>query len=227
MSLCRATSWLAVAACGWLFASAVGHGVDRSAPEIAAALQRNYDGIRDFSAEFVHTYTGGALRKQLVERGHVLIKKPGRMRWEYISPEQKVFVSDGTKMYSYLPQDKQVIVSSVPGDDSASIPALFLAGKGNLTRDFTASIIDPPKGLPGDALALKLVPKSQQKEYDWLVLAVDPARLDLRGLLTMDAQGGASAIAFSNLKENVGLTDKQFAFSMPKGVDVVSDAPRR
>src|SRR5262249_22128769 len=119
---------------------------DRSAPEIAAALQRNYDGIRDFSADFVHTYTGGALRKQVIERAHVPIKKPGRRRWEYTSPEQNLFVSDDTKMYSYLPQDKQVIVSSVPADDSASIPALFLAGKGNLTRDFTPSIIDPPKG---------------------------------------------------------------------------------
>ena len=64
------------------------------------------------------------------------------MRWDYTAPEQKLFVSDGVKIYSYIPQDKQVIVAGVPPDDEAATPALFLAGKGNLTRDFTASLVD-------------------------------------------------------------------------------------
>src|SRR5438552_1468524 len=93
---------------------------DQSASEHAQTLQRKYDGIRDFSADFVHTYTGGVLRKQITERGHLLIKKPGKMRWEYTSPEQKTFVSDGIKMYSYIPEDKQVIVASVPPENEAT-----------------------------------------------------------------------------------------------------------
>jgi outer membrane lipoprotein carrier protein len=197
-----------------------------TAPELARALQSSYDGIRDFSADFVHVYQGGALRKQLTERGHVLIRKPGQMRWEYTTPEQKLFVSDGVKIYSYLPQDKQVIVNSVPRDDTASMPALFLAGKGSLTRDFTPSLLALPAQLPANSLALKLVPKTPQADYDWLVLAVEPGTLHLRGLLTADAQGGTSAISFTNLKENVGLTDKQFTFNIPRGVDVVSNSSR-
>lgn len=221
------TSAFALAAYVGLGLSVPVRTAEPTAPELAKALQRAYDGIRDFSADFVHSYQGGALRKQLTERGHVLIKKPGRMRWDYTGPEQKVFVSDGVKMYSYIPQDKQVMVSSVPQGDEASMPALFLAGKGNLTRDFTPSLVPTPAGLPQDALGLKLVPKTPQREYDWLVLAVDPARLHLRGFLTADAQGGTSTISFTNLKENVGLTDKQFTFSIPRGVDVLSDSPRR
>ena len=81
---------------------------------LAEQLQRKYASIKDFSADFVHAYQGGVLKKQITERGHVLIKKPGKMRWEYVAPEEKVFVSDGVKMYSYLPQDKQVIVTAVP-----------------------------------------------------------------------------------------------------------------
>ena len=199
--------------------------------ELAQALQRKYDGIRDFSADFVHTYRGGVLKKQLTEKGRLLIKKPGRMRWEYTSPEEKLFVSDGVKLYSYIPQDKQVMVGSVPQESSATTPALFLSGKGNLTRDFTPSAGELPGDLPtalkAGTVALKLVPKTPQPEYDWLVLLVDSGSLALRGLVTTDIQGGTSSIVFENLKENVGLTDKAFTFTIPRGVDVVTDAGGR
>src|SRR5215210_5303610 len=145
-------------------------GAELTAAELAQSLQRKYDGIRDFSADFVHTYKGGVLRKQLTEKGRLLIKKPGKMRWSYTSPEEKLFVSDGVKVYSYIPQDKQVIVNTVPKDDTASAPALFLAGKGNLVRDFTPSRAEAPAGSAPGTAALKLVPKTPQPDYDWLVL---------------------------------------------------------
>jgi outer membrane lipoprotein carrier protein len=192
-----------------------------TASELAAALQRKYDGVKDFAADFVHAYEGGVLRKQITERGKLQVKKPGKMRWEYTAPEEKLFVSDGVKMYSYIKQDKQVIVSDVPAADQATTPTLFLAGKGNLTRDFTPSLVDAPAGSPPGSQGLKLVPKTRQREYDWLTLVVDPVGLAIRGLVTVDAQGGTSRFSFTNLKENVGMTDKAFEFKMPRGVDVV------
>jgi outer membrane lipoprotein carrier protein len=199
---------------------------DVDASQLAQSLQKKYDGVKDFSADFIHTYEGGVLRKKITERGRLLIKKPGKMRWEYTTPEQKFFVSDGMKMYSYIPKDKQVIIANVPPQDQATTPTLFLAGKGNLTRDFTATLADVPEGMPAGSRALKLVPKSRQRDYDWLMLVIDPATLDMRGLVTVDAQGGKSTFSFNNLKQNVGLTDKDFAFKMPRGVDVVSAESR-
>jgi len=197
-----------------------------TAAEFAQALQKKYDAIKDFSADFVHAYEGGVLRKQVTERGKLLIKKPGKMRWEYTAPEEKLFVSDGSRMYSYIPLDKQVIVSSIPREDEATTPTLFLAGKGNLTRDFTTSFVDLPKGMPAGSRTLKLVPKAKQREYDWLMLVVDPATLVFRGLVTVDSQGGVSSFSFANLKENAGLADKAFTFKIPRGVDVVTASPR-
>src|SRR6185436_2526719 len=104
---------------------------DAGARDLATALQKKYDLLRDFSADFVHSYKGGVLKKTATERGRMIVKRPGKMRWQYTSPEEKLFVSDGVKVYSYIPQDKQVMVSSMPSGDRAASPTLFLAGKGS------------------------------------------------------------------------------------------------
>src|SRR3954466_31010 len=101
-----------------LFAAAV----TASATDLAQSLQHKYDTIRDFSADFVHTYTGGVLHKQITERGKVLVKKPGKMRWEYTSPEKKLFISDGVRVYQYIPADNQVTQGAAPKDDQPGAP---------------------------------------------------------------------------------------------------------
>jgi len=196
-----------------------------SAQDLARSLQKKYDTVRDFSTDFQHVYVGGLLKRQVTERGRLLIKKPGKMRWEYTAPEKKTFVSDGVKIYSYIPADQQVIVSTPPPPGEATTPALFLAGQGDLTRDFTVSDAPTPKGLPEGTRSLKLVPKVEQAEFDALILSVDPVSLTLRGLASEDSQGGTSSFLFTNLQENVGTSDKAFVFTMPRGVDVVTDEP--
>jgi outer membrane lipoprotein carrier protein len=223
--LLRFASLVAASACAAVALTASPRAADPTAAELAQTLQRKYESIKDFSANFVHSYRGGVLHKELTERGRLLVKKPGKMRWEYTAPEKKLFVSDGVKLYSYLPDDKQVMVNTIPRQDEATTPALFLAGKGNLTRDFAASIADPPKGSPPLSRALKFVPKASQPDYDWLVVVFDPS-FSIRGLVTADAQGGQSAFSFTDLQENVGLTDKAFTFTIPRGVEVISDASR-
>jgi outer membrane lipoprotein carrier protein len=197
-------------------------GQQQTATEVARAVQQHYDGVRDFSADFVHAYEGGVLRKTLTERGEVLVKKPGKMRWTYTAPERKLFVSDGVRLYSYVPADKQVIVSRVPAEDEANTAVMFLAGKGSLTRDFTVSFAEEAQPA-AEAVALKLVPEKRQQEYDWLTLVVDRRTLELRRLVTVDSQGGQSTFTFSKLKENVGIADNLFSFTIPRGVDVLSD----
>lgn len=193
------------------------------AAEIAAAVQQKYDRVKDFTADFTHTYEGGVLKKKASERGTVQIKKPGRMRWEYTAPEKKTFVADGRKVYSYIPADKQVIVNSVPADDEATTAVLFLAGKGNLSRDFRVSYIE---GAPQGTWALRLDPKQKQSDYDWLVLGVDGRTLQIRSLTAADQQGGRSTFQFSNYRENTGVADNVFAFKIPRGVDVINAGSR-
>ena len=189
------------------------------AADTARALQEKYDRVKDFNADFSHTYEGGVLKRKSTERGTVQIRQPGRMRWEYTSPEKKTFVSDGRKIYSYVPADKQVIVSDVPAADEATTAVLFLAGKGNLRRDFNVSYADT--SIPG-ALALRLDPRQKQRDYDWLIVTVDQTTLRIIALTAADQQGGRSTFTFTNYRENSGVADNVFAFKIPRGADVIN-----
>jgi outer membrane lipoprotein carrier protein len=190
--------------------------------QLAARIQTHYEAVRDFTANFTQTYRGGVLRKTTTERGTVAIKKPGRMKWTYTQPEEKLFVSDGTRMYIHVPADRQVIVRQMPSADTPASPVLSLLGRGNLTRDFAASATTVP-GAPAGTWALRLTPRQRQPEYDWLSLVVDPASLAIRMLVAQDGQGGTSTFAFTNLQENVGLSDKTFSFRIPRGADVITE----
>jgi outer membrane lipoprotein carrier protein len=195
------------------------------AQEVASALQKKYDAIRDFTADFVQESEGGLLRKKQTERGVVQVKKPGKMRWDYKAPEPKVFVSDGRRIYLHVPADNQVIITPVPEQDQATTAVLFLVGKGNLARDFTVSYAE---GGNADTYVLKLQPKLPERDYDWLQIEIDRRTLQIQSLSAADVQGGRSTFRFSNFKENAGLSDKTFEFKIPRGADVTTNsAPSR
>jgi outer membrane lipoprotein carrier protein len=189
--------------------------------DLARAIQNHYQQVRDFTAGFEQAYVGGALKRRTVERGTVAIRKPGRMRWDYESPEKKLFISDGTRMYFYVPADKQVRVSPMPADGRVPTPILFLAGRGDLLRDFRVEEVAAPGGAAG-VRALRLRPVKAEPEYETLTLVVDSGSYAIRQLVVVDGQGGTSTFSFTNLKENVGVPDSRFVFTMPKGVDVVT-----
>jgi outer membrane lipoprotein carrier protein len=188
---------------------------------LAKDLQSRYQSIKDFSADFVQSYRAGVLKTQTRESGTVAVKKPGKMRWTYAKPERKELVSDGRQLYWYVAADKQVIVRDAT--TQSSTPDLFLSGRGDIARDFTPSYVDSP--IPG-TVALKLVPRRSEPEYEYLVLAIDPGTRQIRGLTTRDHQGGESTLTFTNMKENRGLRDSDFTFKVPGGVTVVTDTAR-
>ena len=112
------------------------------------------------------------------------------------------------------------MVATLPSDDQATTPALFLAGKGDIARDFTAAYVETS---PAGTTALRLTPRRPEPEYEYLIVAIDPVTLQIRALTTRDRQGGDSTLTFSNLKENKGIADKAFVFLITRGVDVITD----
>ena len=197
-----------------------------AAPPVArllANLQAHYDRIADFSADFEHHYAGGVLRTTDVERGTMHVKKPRRWRFDYVDPEPKLFVCDGTTIHSWFPADRQVIVSPVPAGAGASTSAALLAGEGDLLRDFTARYAAGPP--PDGAWSIELRPVAGDAGYESLILTVDRTSLDILEIATTDFQGGVSTYVLSNVMQNQGLSDTLFGFDVPADVEVISEEP--
>ena len=197
-----------------------------AAPPVArllANLQAHYDRIADFSADFEHHYAGGVLRTTDVERGTMHVKKPRRWRFDYVDPEPKLFVCDGTTIHSWFPADRQVIVSPVPAGAGASTSAALLAGEGDLLRDFTARYAAGPP--PDGAWSIELRPVAGDAGYESLILTVDRTSLDILEIATTDFQGGVSTYVLSNVMQNQGLSDTLFGFDVPADAEVISEEP--
>ena len=193
-----------------------------SVETVISRLQSRYDRLNDFSADFHHTYAGGLLSTTDTERGVVHVKKPGRWRFNYSIPEEKSFISNGSSIFSYFPQDQQVIISQLPTSPGASTPALFLSGVGNLHRDFDTEVLNPVDS-DSRSLILRLTPIADNANYEFLMLTLDPETFDIKVMASTDFQGGVSTYTFSNLEENPGLSDTVFEFDIPQDVEVITD----
>jgi outer membrane lipoprotein carrier protein len=211
-----------------LLAATAVHGVGAQTAEppemLARRLQQSYDKIRDFRADFTQVTRSGVLRTQRRAEGTIAVKKPGRVRMAYARPEKKEIVYDGTNIWDYVPADKTVVKMDAPSGDEAPTAMVFLGGRGDILRDFTPANTESP--VPG-AVALRLTPRQAERDYEYLVVAVDPKSLQMRALVTFDQLGGETQIAFTNLRENVNIPDSTFTFTPPRGVEVFGQGANR
>ncbi len=202
---------------GWLLALAATAGSqDTAAEAVARRLDRRQKSLSDLTARFVQRYRSGTLGREVVERGLVSIKRPGRMLWEYRSPERKIFVSDGHTAYFYVPADRQVIVREQQTDQG--LASLLLSGREGILDRFSVGL-EP--GAPAGQVRLRLTPRTPDAEMESALVELDEADR-VRSVQTIDAQGNQSRFDFEEMKENVGLKDSLFHFQIPRGVEVVT-----
>jgi outer membrane lipoprotein carrier protein len=214
-AIIRPVTFLAVA--GLVLGAASPGASDAAADALALGrrIEARQQRVRDLTARFVQTYRSGALGRQIVERGTLAVKRPGRLRFEYQAPDAKVFVSDGRTSYFYVPADRQVLVRDQA--DARDLPTQILSGRVDLADRFILSLGPPAGGRP----TLRLVPREADGDLAELHLEVDAADR-IRALLAIDAQGNHSRFVFEDIRENVGLSDRLFRFQVPRGVEVVS-----
>lgn len=181
-------------------------------------LQRNYQRIGSFSADFVQYFKGHNI--DLEESGILIMKKPGRMYWEYQNPKKKLFISDGKTAYFYVPDERQVIQSELRLDRTKT-PLLFLFGKGDISEDFVVAYERIEQAMESGNLLLRLVPRRPQSEFSHVFLEVDPSQFLIHRLSVVELIGQRNDYVFSNFEANVKVPDRRFKFKAPRGTEVI------
>jgi len=190
--------------------------------EVIAGLQERYEKLGSFSCDFTQVQWNKALNRKQEESGRAYMKKPGMMRWEYVDPEPKLFIARNDVFVFYLPEENQVQRYHSKNTSNLATPTLFLAGRGNLEREFVISFAH--NGLPENwenYYVLELLPKAAQENFESLVMAVDKKSFLVKRLTLVDLLENRSEFAFSNIEENCRIEDEAFDFEIPANADVL------
>jgi outer membrane lipoprotein carrier protein len=186
--------------------------------EILAKVQEQYDKHEDFKASFVQESFLKSLGKKQVAEGLVYFKKPGKMRWNYQKPHKQEIVSDGKNLWNFRPEDKQVMVTAMTQAFQSKVPSTFLAGLGNLKKDFDPKWAKEPSGK--ENYSLELTPREAQGSLEKLFLIVDRESFKILQARIQDVMGNITQIGFSKIQFDNHLPDSLFTFTPPPGVEV-------
>jgi outer membrane lipoprotein carrier protein len=192
--------------------------------DVIDRVQKRYDGAKDFRARFNQTLTNAAFGRKTSSAGEVLLKKPGRMRWNYQQPDAKMYLSDGATLWLYEPEDKQAFKQDLK---ASQLPAAlaFLTGQGKLTAEFDITFA-PAKTPYGSAkdYVLTLSPKAPQAQVKTILFVVDPKSFDVRESVITDQQGNVNDMLFSEIRVNAAIPDSTFKWAPPAGVRLIDTA---
>jgi outer membrane lipoprotein carrier protein len=186
---------------------------------IAQAVDERYNHLHSLQAEFTEIYRGAGLER--TESGTLWLKKPGKMRWEYRSPRDKLFLSDGKDAWFYVPGERQVRRTPVKKLDDLRSPLAFLLGKTKLEKELQALSLAPDVvPLAAGDVVLRGVPKSLADRVSQVLLEITPEHWISR-ILIEEVDGSVTEYRFNSQKEDVAVADQRFQFAAPAGVEVI------
>lgn len=188
-------------------------------------VQAQYERINDFSTEFEQYSRLSVLARTKVSRGKAFFKKPGMMRWDYQGEDGQKIISNGYTLWLYFPEDNQVQVGRFSRVWAGRTPTAFLAGVGDLRRDFEISFAGEKKTDPQGNYLLLLKPKEALGQLGQLVMTVDPQSYLLVGTSFTDRLGNLTQIRFQNIRINQRLDNSLFSFTIPPDADVLKISP--
>jgi outer membrane lipoprotein carrier protein len=222
-----------------IVAIAAPHGFVADAKSAVHALESRYQHVRTLKATFFERYSDGKGAVQS-ESGTVYFSRPGRMRWDYESPEQKLFLVDGTNVWFYVPSDRTASRARMKESSDWRTPIALLVGKADLSRLCRSiDIVDPASSSDGKTedrplrdgnTVLRCTPrKSSGDSADAsdslreVLFETDPQARLMRVVLR-EAGNIETEFRFGNWEENIPLPEAQFHFQPPPGVTVVDEA---
>jgi outer membrane lipoprotein carrier protein len=197
------------------------YGQTTDVSALARAVDEHYNHIKSFKSAFTETYMGPGVSRS--ESGTVWLKKPGRMKWEYHQPREKLFLTDSQNAYFYVYGERQARRTPLNKIDDIRSPLRYLLGKTKLEKELdglsVAADVAPVQA--GDTV-LRGVPKGMKDRVSDVWLEITPAHQIVR-IVVHGVDGTTTDFRFAKLEENVPLQDSFFRLQLPPGVVVFEE----
>lgn len=228
---------------GLTLAVATGVSKAETSPEAAPvvrAVETRYHNAKTLKAIFLERYSSARNSLQ-TESGTVYFSRPGRMRWEYESPESKLFVADGKLVWFYVPADHTVTRAPMKESSDWRTPLALLTGKTKLSSLCDRIDLAPPPATAGH-VTLVCRPRGEGKQvaaaatngdaslsgpdqpFDQVFLEVDRETGELADVRVLQPGGIELEFRFGNWSENIPLQESLFHFQAPSGVAIVNQS---
>ena len=190
--------------------------------EIAQGTDEHYNHLKTLKAEFTEIYQGPGVSR--TESGTLWLKKPGRMRWDYRQPREKLFLTDSHTAFFYVPGERQARRTPLKNLDDIRSPLRYLLGKTRLQKELEGLSLAPDltPAKKGDSV-VRGIPKGMKDRISEVVLEISPS-FQIDRILIREVDGTTTDFQFSNPEENVPVQDSMFHFSPPAGVEVIEQS---
>ena len=193
-----------------------------SVGSIARSVDDYYNHLKSFKAAFTEVYQGPGISR--TESGTLWLKKPGRMRWEYHVPREKLFLIDSQHAYFYVTGERQARKTPLKNLDDIRSPLRYLLGKTKLEKELESLSLAPDLTplQPGD-IVLRGVPKMMKDRITSVVLEISPAH-EIHRIVIHGVDDTVTDFRFSQIEQNVPVQDSLFRFTPPPGVETLEDS---
>jgi outer membrane lipoprotein carrier protein len=190
---------------------------DKTIDTIIAGLESRYN-VAGFTADFEQESILKAMAVTDTASGRLMVRQPGKMRWEYLVPDPQTIITDGNDLWVYRPQENQVLVGKAPAFFGEGKGAGFLSNIKTVRRSFQVSL---ETATAPDRHRLKLVPNKSSVDFMEVHLEIAKKTFDLLQITTFNVYGDETRIELLNVDFGNPPPEALFRFDMPPGADVL------
>ncbi|MDD5541610.1 MAG: outer membrane lipoprotein carrier protein LolA [Acidobacteriia bacterium] len=189
------------------------------AASILDQVQKKYASLESLQADFVQKLIQG--KDQRVESGVLWLRRGAKMRWDYASPEHKIFLVDGKTQFTWIPSENRVYREPLKSSEDRRTPILLLLGKLHWRKVFTrVELVSESSG----SYRIRAHPKNESLGYQSLDLEIEKNTLHLVRIDVENVDRTRMEFTFSGVTENPRLDPQRFVFRIPKGAEVIDQA---
>jgi outer membrane lipoprotein carrier protein len=190
---------------------------DSKLDDLLNKAESRYNHAQTLQVVFTEQYTPpGSIRR--TESGMLLLRKPGRMRGEYLQPKGKLFVSDGKFLWLYTPVDNRAEKMKLKETDDMRAPLAFLLGKLHFDKEFR-NLQSRPEGT---GIRIQAEPKIDTLPYSQVEFVIS-AHNEIREVKVTGFDKSILFYSFDQEKMNPAVDPKLFQFKIPPGAEVVEN----